>query len=49
MFHIVGLHLHKKVRTIIPEPWATSFQLLQRDFAAQEPNTKYVGASPNPE
>ncbi|MER5699459.1 IS3 family transposase [Streptomyces mirabilis] len=44
MFHIVGLHLRKKVRTIIPEPWATLVpDLLQRDFAAQEPNTKYVG------
>ncbi|MFF3142446.1 IS3 family transposase [Streptomyces sp. NPDC057927] len=44
MFHIVGLHLRKKVRTTIPEPWATLVpDLLQRDFAAQEPNTKYVG------
>ncbi|MFE2831549.1 IS3 family transposase [Streptomyces mirabilis] len=44
MFHIVGLHLPKKVRTTIPEPWETLVpDLLQRDFAAQEPNTKYVG------
>ncbi|WP_406110199.1 IS3 family transposase [Streptomyces sp. NBC_01003] len=43
-FHIVGLHLRKKVRTTIPEPSATPVpDLLQRDFAAQEPNTKYVG------
>ncbi|MGP3938377.1 IS3 family transposase [Streptomyces sp. 6N106] len=43
-FRIVGLHLRKKVRTTIPEPSATPVpDLLQRDFAAQEPNTKYVG------
>jgi len=43
-FHIVGLHLRKKVRTTIPEPWATPVpDLLQRDFTAQVPNTKYVG------
>ncbi|SOE24985.1 Integrase core domain-containing protein [Streptomyces sp. OK228] len=43
-FHIVGLHLRKKVRTTIPEPSATPVpDLLQRDFTAQEPNTKYVG------
>jgi transposase InsO family protein len=43
-FHIVGLHLRKKVRATIPEPSATPVpDLLQRDFAAQEPNTKYVG------
>jgi transposase InsO family protein len=43
-FHIVGLHLRKKVRTTVPEPSATPVpDLLQRDFTAQEPNTKYVG------
>ncbi|MFI5775387.1 IS3 family transposase [Streptomyces sp. NPDC051658] len=43
-FHIVGLHLRKKVRTTIPEPSATPVpDLLQRDFTAQVPNTKYVG------
>ncbi|MEV0495452.1 IS3 family transposase [Streptomyces atratus] len=43
-FRIVGLHLRKKVRTTIPEPSATPVpDLLRRDFAAQAPNTKYVG------
>lgn len=43
-FHIVGLHLRKKVRTTIPEPSATPVpDLLQRNFTAQVPNTKYVG------
>jgi transposase InsO family protein len=43
-FHIVGLHLRKKVRTTVPEPSATPVpDLLQRDFTAQVPNTKYVG------
>ncbi|WP_316783302.1 IS3 family transposase [Streptomyces sasae] len=43
-FHIVGMHLRKKVRTTIPEPSATPVaDLLQRDFTAQVPNTKYVG------
>ncbi|MFF4731981.1 IS3 family transposase [Streptomyces mirabilis] len=37
-------HLRKKVRATIPEPSATPVpDLLQRDFAAQEPNTEYVG------
>ncbi|MEU6540945.1 IS3 family transposase [Streptomyces sp. NPDC047000] len=41
---IVGFHLRKKVRTTIPEPSATPVpDLLRRDFAAQAPNTKYVG------
>ncbi|WPB95757.1 IS3 family transposase [Streptomyces malaysiensis] len=43
-FRIVGPHLRKKVRTAIPEPSATPVpDLLRRDFAAREPNTKYVG------
>ncbi|MFF2515809.1 IS3 family transposase [Streptomyces sp. NPDC058086] len=43
-FHIVALHLYKKVRTPIPEPSATPVpDLLQRDIAAQEPNTRHVG------
>jgi transposase InsO family protein len=43
-FHIVGLHLRKKVRTTIPEPSATPVpDLLRRDFTATTPNTKYVG------
>lgn len=43
-FHIVGLHLRKKVRTTIPEPSATPVpDLLQRGIAAQMPNTKNVG------
>ncbi|GAA2467237.1 IS3 family transposase [Streptomyces mauvecolor] len=43
-FNIVGLHLRKKVRTTIPEPAATPVpDLLQRDFTAAEPNTRYVG------
>lgn len=41
---IVGVHLRKKVRTTIPEPSATPVpDLLQRDFTAREPNTRYVG------
>lgn len=48
-FHIVGLHLRKKVRTTIPEPSATPVpDLLQRDFAAREPNTKYVWLRTSP-
>ncbi|WP_404820398.1 DDE-type integrase/transposase/recombinase [Streptomyces malaysiensis] len=43
-FRIVGPHLRKKVRTAIPEASATPVpDLLRRDFAAREPNTKYVG------
>jgi transposase InsO family protein len=43
-FRIVGLHLRKKVRTTVPEPSATPVpDLLQRDFTATEPNTRYVG------
>ena len=43
-FHIIGLHLRKKVRTTVPEPSAIPVpDLLQRDFAAQESNTRYVG------
>lgn len=43
-FNIVGFHLRKKVRTTIPEPSATPVpDLLQRDFTATTPNTRYVG------
>ncbi|WP_157596645.1 IS3 family transposase [Streptacidiphilus rugosus] len=43
-FGIVGLHLRKKVRTTIPEPSATPVpDLLDRDFTAARPNTRYVG------
>jgi transposase InsO family protein len=41
---IEGVHLRRKVRTTVPEPSATPVpDLLQRDFTASEPNTKYVG------
>lgn len=41
---IVGVHLHKMVRTTIPEPSATPVpDLIQRDFTASAPNTRYVG------
>jgi transposase InsO family protein len=41
---IVGLHLRKKHRTTVPELSATPVpDLLQRDFTAAEPNTRYVG------
>lgn len=41
---IVGVHLRRKVRTTVPEPEATPVpDLLQRDFTARAPNTKYVG------
>ncbi|GAA0930444.1 hypothetical protein GCM10009560_34910 [Nonomuraea longicatena] len=41
---IAGLHLRKKVRTTIPEPDAAPVpDLLQRDFTAERPNTRYVG------
>ncbi|GAA2881614.1 hypothetical protein GCM10010517_44620 [Streptosporangium fragile] len=41
---IVGLRLRKKVRTTIPEPDAAPVaDLIQRDFTAAEPNTRYVG------
>ncbi|PNE39913.1 integrase [Streptomyces noursei] len=43
-FSIIGFHLRKKVRTTVPEPSATPvLDLLQRDFTATEPNTRYVG------
>ena len=39
-----GVHLRKKVRTTVPEPEAAPVpDLLQRDFTASEPNTRYVG------
>jgi transposase InsO family protein len=41
---ITGVHLRKKVRTTIPEPSAAPVpDLLERDFTAQAPNTRYVG------
>lgn len=41
---ITGVHLRKKVRTTIPEPSATPVpDLLERDFTATAPNTRYVG------
>ncbi|MGW0204188.1 IS3 family transposase [Nonomuraea sp. NPDC003201] len=41
---IVGLHLRKKIRTTVPEPDARPVpDLLQRDFTAEEPNSRYVG------
>jgi transposase InsO family protein len=41
---ITGVHLRKKVRTTIPEPSAQPVpDLLERDFSAQAPNTRYVG------
>lgn len=43
-FNIVGFHLRKRVRTTLPEPSATPVpDLLQRDFTAATPNTRYVG------
>lgn len=39
---IVGVHLRTKVRTTVPEPSAVP-DLLQRDFTAARPNTRYVG------
>jgi transposase InsO family protein len=41
---ITGLHLRKKVRTTVPEPSAAPVpDLIERDFTAQAPNTRYVG------
>ncbi|MEU1393089.1 MULTISPECIES: IS3 family transposase [unclassified Nonomuraea] len=41
---IAGLRLRKRVRTTIPEPDAAPVpDLLQRDFTAERPNTRYVG------
>ncbi|UDL96886.1 IS3 family transposase [Streptomyces longhuiensis] len=41
---IVGVRLRRKVTTTVPAPDATKVpDLLQRDFTASEPNTKYVG------
>lgn len=43
-YGIAGLHLRKKVRTTIPEPDAAPVpDLIQRDFTAERPNTRYVG------
>lgn len=41
---IAGLHLRRKVRTTIGEPDASPVpDLIQRDFTAARPNTRYVG------
>jgi transposase InsO family protein len=41
---IAGLRLRKKVRTTIPEPDAAPVpDLIQRDFTAEQPGTRYVG------
>ncbi|WP_184987567.1 IS3 family transposase [Sphaerisporangium rubeum] len=41
---IAGLRLRRKVRTTIPEPDAAPVpDLIQRDFSAGLPNTRYVG------
>ncbi len=41
---IAGLRLRKKIRTTIPEPDAAPVpDLIQRDFTAAQPNTRYVG------
>jgi transposase InsO family protein len=41
---IVGLRLHRRVRTTISEPSDTPVpDLFHRDFTASEPNTKYMG------
>lgn len=43
-FKIAGVHLRRKVRTTIPEPSATPVpDLIERDFTATAPNTRYVG------
>jgi transposase InsO family protein len=41
---IAGLRLRRRVRTTVPDPDAALVpDLLERDFTAAEPNTKYVG------
>jgi hypothetical protein len=41
---IAGIRLRRRVRTTVPEPAdAKAPDLLQRDFTAEAPNTKYVG------
>ena len=41
---IAGIRLRRRVRTTVPEPSdAKAPDLLQRDFTAATPNTKYVG------
>lgn len=43
-FRIVGVHLRKKHRTTVPDPSAVKARdLIERDFTAEIPNTKYVG------
>jgi len=42
--HLTGVRLRRRVRTTIPEPANQVVpDLLERDFSAQAPNTKYVG------
>jgi transposase InsO family protein len=44
---LAGIRLRRKVRTTIPEPSDQHVpDLLNRDFTAQTPNTKYVGDMP---
>ena len=41
---IAGIRLRRRVRTTVPDPDAAHVpDLLERDFTASEPNTKYVG------
>jgi transposase InsO family protein len=41
---IAGIRLRRRVRTTVPEPAdAKAPDLIQRDFTAEAPNTKYVG------
>lgn len=41
---IVGVHLRKTVRTTVPDPDAAAVpDLIQRNFTANAPNTRYVG------
>jgi transposase InsO family protein len=43
-FRIAGVRLRKRVTTTVPEPSnAVVPDLFQRDFTADEPNTKYMG------
>ena len=42
--HLAGVRLRRRVRTTIPEPANQVVpDLLERDFSAEAPNTKYVG------
>jgi transposase InsO family protein len=41
---IAGIRLRRRVRTTVPEPSDEKVpDLLERDFTAETPNTKYVG------